>query len=343
LKGTGSAVKSERGSVLVTGATGFIGLNLLHVLAPLPRQVVGFSNTPLPELARRSLLNVGPLPTIEQVDVRDEAAVNDVFDRHQPSLVFHAAAVTAGLERERSQARTIVDVNIGGTQSVLDACSAHKVGRLVHVSSGAVYGPATFGTELLTETTTVEPAGLYGITKYAAEQLVRRHRELNGLDVVTARLSAAFGPWEYASGARDFLSPMLQLTQAATNGESIRLVPDQARNWMYAPDAAKVLVALANTPSPAHDCYNVCPEVTTTVSRFAERLGALLPDLDLALVDDPDQATISFDADPCLARAPVSGRRILDECAEIPWTETDAGFDHYISWARDNPSWLPPT
>ena len=124
-------------------------------------------------------------------------------------------------DRERTDARVIVDVNVGGTQSILDACDASGVPRLVYVSSGAVYGDLTFvDAEELVETTCVAPTGLYGITKLAGEQLVRRHGELHPLETITTRLSAVFGPWEYQTGVRDFMSPMLQLAAAARRGEA---------------------------------------------------------------------------------------------------------------------------
>ncbi len=342
-------------TVLITGASGFIGLNLLEALGPLPHRVVGLADRLVPDEAGPIPARVGPAATLEIADVRDADAVAAVLRRHRPDLVIHTAAVTAGPERERAEARTVIDVNIGGTQSVLDACSATGVGRLVQVSSGAVYGPATFGPDPLDETTPVAPTTYYGITKLAAEQLARRHGELHDLEVVVARLSAVFGPWEYPTGVRDFMSPMLQMIRAARDGSPIRLVDDRPRNWVYAPDAARALVTLAFKPELGHDCYNICPETTTTARRFLGRLVAAYADdgthLDHTLVDDPARATIGFDADPRRERAPVSGRRLMDELGDEAtagwlgsggilrplWTAPDDAFDDYIAWARDRP------
>jgi len=333
-------VQSEADTILVTGATGFIGLNLLHILNRMPYAVIGLSNRPLPDLARDSLADQGPMPIIELTDVRDGDAVSKTFARHQPDLVIHAAAVTAGAERERSQARTIVDVNVGGTQSVLDACSEVGVKHLLHVSSGAVYGSVTFGEQPISEVTTGDPSTLYGITKLVAEQLVHRHRELHDLNATIGRLSAAFGPWEYPSGDRDFMSPFLQLAKAAGAGAAITLVRDAPRNWVYAPDAAKALIDLTLVPSTKEDCYNVCPETTMTVGLFAERLRMAYPDIDLSVVDDPRDATIKLDADPRDKRAPVSARRLAAELGPGRWSTPAEACDDYISWGRAHPTWL---
>lgn len=298
-------------------------------------------------MAMDSLAAIGPVPAVEIADVRDAGAVADVFDRHRPQIVIHSAAVTAGPGRERSDARTVIDVNVGGTQSVLDACTNVGARRLVHVSSGAVYGRATFGSTPLDETTLVAPTfpppSYYGISKLAAEQVALRHGQLHDLDVVAARLSAAFGPWEYPTGVRDFMSPMLAMVRAAADGSPIRLVADQPRNWVYAPDAAQALVALADLADPEHRCYNVCPENTSTATAFLDRLVRHHPDLDHEIVHDPDRATIGFDADPRLPRAPVSGVRLATEFKQADgsslWTTPDEAFDSYIRWATANPSW----
>ncbi len=327
-------------TVLVTGATGFIGLNLVHALAAVGHHVVGVANGPIPEAATTSLLHIEAAPIFEQIDIRDGSAVGDVVARHRPDVVIHAAAVTAGVDRERSQARTIVDVNVGGTQSVLDACSKSDVSRFVYVSSGAVYGAATFGTETLDETTPVHPVGLYGITKCGAEQLVRRHGELHEVAVVIGRLSAVFGPWEYATGARDFMSPMLQLVRDGRNGETCRYVEDAPRNWVYGPEAARALVGLAVGPAPRFDCYNVCPGERGSIAQLIDRLRRFAPRAEFLAVEGPEDATVSYDADPRLRRAEVSGVRIRAELGGDLWSEHEDAFDAYLSWIESNSAWL---
>ena len=245
-----------------------------------------------------------------------------------------------GIDRERTQARTIVDVNVGGTQSVLDACLRSDVGRVVYVSSGAVYGAATFGTEILDEATAVEPIGLYGITKRAAEQLARRHSELHDVEVVIGRLSAVFGPWEYSTGVRDFMSPMLQLVRGGVNGQICKYVDDAPRNWVYGPEAAEALIGLALGSAPRFDCYNVCPEERGSVAQLIDPLRAFAPRAEFLAVDRPEDASVSYDADPRLERAEVSGDRIRTELSGDLWSANEDAFDAYLSWIESNPGWL---
>tara|TARA_B100001105_G_scaffold4727_1_gene3573 strand:+ start:130 stop:768 length:639 start_codon:yes stop_codon:yes gene_type:complete len=203
---------------------------------------------------------------------------------------------------------------------------------MLYLSSGAVYGEAAFGAEQLSETTAVVPAGLYGATKLAGEFLVKRHGQLHGLATVTARLSAVFGPWEYPTGVRDLMSPILQLSLAARRRESSRYVVDAGRNWVYAPEAAAAIVGLALKREPRYDCYNVCPPSLGTCEPWVERLRKTYPDTTFVAVLSPKDATVAYDADPRRERALVEADRIQQELGNDLWSTHEDSLDHYLAW-----------
>ena len=335
-----SPADSERPvTVLVTGATGFVGLNVLHALAEAGHRIVGLATNPLPPAAELSLRAKTAKLTVENIDVRDHAALAEAWRRHRPEVVIHAATITAGGARERSNAHEIVEVNVGGTQCVLDACSAVGVRRMLYVSSGAVYGDLTFGSEPLDEQTHAAPTGLYGITKLTGEQLVSRHGQLHDVETLAVRLSAVFGRWEYPTGLRDLMSPMLQLALAARRGETSRYVPDADRNWISVSDASTALVRLALGPAPTHDCYNACPPVRFGVGSWIDRLRDAYPSARFDPVD-PADATIGYDGDPRRQRAPVRAERIEQELGADWWTDPDTALDDYIEWFTSQTGWL---
>ena len=326
--------------IAVTGATGFVGVNLLHELARRGRQAVGFDlGQPHPD-ARASLMAMPTPPHFEVLDVCDAAAVGHAFSRHRPEIVVHAAAITASEQRARSQGTRIVAVNVVGTQSVLDACARAGVRRVVYVSSGAVYGRATFANTPLDETVTTEPSSLYGLTKQTGEHLVRHHRGLHGTETVIARLSALFGMWEQQTSVRDVMSPFRQAAMAASRGEPIRYLPDEPRNWTSASDAALAVVELATRERLAHDCFNVCPTERFGLDRCIEAIRRRRPSVDAARVNDPDRATLTYDADPRQPRAIVLAERLIGELGERWWTPPDISLDAYLTWLDQMPGWI---
>lgn len=325
--------------IAVTGAAGFVGINLLHDLARRGERTIGFDLRPPPSAARSSFESFSTPPSFETLDVCDPSAVEHAFAMHRPDVVVHAAAITASESRERTRAAAVVAVNLTGTQSVLDACARAGVRRIVYVSSGAIYGRATFGTDALDENTVVEPSSLYGITKQAGEQLVRRHHELHGTETVIGRLSALFGPWEPQTAVRDFMSPFRQVAMAASRGEEIRYLADAPRNWISATDAAHALVELATRERLAHDCFNVCPTERFALDRCVDIVRQRFPSVVATVVNDADQATLDYDADPRLRRAVVVADRLIEVLGDAWWTPPDVSIDALLSWLDQTPDW----
>lgn len=322
-------VRSDAPHIVVTGAAGFVGLNVVERLLTSGHDVVALDATELPNAARSDF---AALPgSLHEViaDVTDPAAMADAVAG--ADVVIHAAAITAGIERERDHARRVVEVNVMGTQTVLDAVvAAGGVRRFVYVSSGAVYGEQAFGVGPISETTTPEPVSLYAITKLAGERLVRRHGELHGTDVVVARLSAVFGPWERDTGVRDSISPLYTLACARWFGAHVIAGEYARRNWLYARDAATALCGLALAPHLTHDLYNVTPTEWLEPMQWARHLGiartVTTGDRDAPVVELPGEFRQSD------ARAPVLNDRIRSAVADWPAFEPEEAFRDYADW-----------
>jgi nucleoside-diphosphate-sugar epimerase len=309
-------VPSE-GPVLVTGAAGFVGRNVVDRLTEDGYEVVAVDVAEAPD----------PTPAAHWV----RAELTELADVvAQAAVVIHLAAVTAGPDRERSDAAGIVAVNVAGTQAVLDASRRLGANRIVYVSSGAVYGPRAFGPDPIDEDTPPEPTTLYGATKLAGEHLAHRHGELWDATVVVARLGAVFGPWERATGVRDTLSPFLALADRALGGGHARVPRTAPRSWTYAPDIATAVTRLAVGIRPRHDRYLVATPQTTTLERWADRLGREFPGFTWESVDEG--ADIPYDGDPMASRSRVVVDRLQAEDPDWPPRTMDAAFDDYIDW-----------
>src|SRR3954470_14838936 len=196
-------------AILVTGAAGFVGLNVLDALLAAGEEVVGFDALPLPGRAARDFATRPGRLLMQQGDVCSAEDLDRAFAAAPVKAVLHAAVITAGSARERTAPERIVAVNLGGAIAVVQAALRHGATRFVYPSSGSVYGtPPADGGPYDEATTWPRPLALYGITKLAAEQAVLRLAEANGLSAAAARLGSVFGPWEWTTGVRDTLSPM---------------------------------------------------------------------------------------------------------------------------------------
>ncbi|MGC3985078.1 MAG: NAD-dependent epimerase/dehydratase family protein [Pseudorhodoferax sp.] len=273
----------------VTGACGFVGLALVERLLQQGREVVGFDQAPLPAAAARAF---APLPgrlAMVQGDVRDAAALETAMRTHRPRGLVTLAAITADARRERAAPASIFEVNLGGVVAALSAAAACGVQRVLHASSGSVYGASGQGAAALHEDRTpLRPEGLYGISKQAAEAAALRLAALHGLDLVVGRLGTCFGPWEADTGVRDTPSAPLQVLLQAERGQAVRLPRDSRRDWLYVRDAAAGLQALLDRPRLPRTVYNVAAGFMGSMAQWCQAVAAQRPGWAWRIADPGD-------------------------------------------------------
>lgn len=185
-------------TVVVTGASGWLGQNLVRTLAPSRERVRCLVAAP-DEAPTLELVS----PTIETVtgDVRDPATVDRLFDGVGPeSAVFHAAAVI----HPRRSVRELFDVNVGGTQLMLDRARRGGAARFVHVSSNSPFGVNPGPDDVFTEESPYNPYMGYGRSKQEAEQLVKQAHDRGDLGTVTVRAPWFYGPYQPPRQSRFF-------------------------------------------------------------------------------------------------------------------------------------------
>jgi len=188
-------------TVLLTGATGYIGSHTWLALLAAGFQVVGlddFSNSS-PEVLNRLRELSGQSPVFEKADAGDAAAVQAVFTRHRPDAVVHFAAFKA-VGESVSQPLAYYRNNLGALLNVVQTMQAHNCRRFVFSSSATVYG--TPETLPLTEDAPLSAASPYGQTKLIGEQILRdvavadaawRHVSLRYFNPVGAHASGRIG------------------------------------------------------------------------------------------------------------------------------------------------------
>jgi nucleoside-diphosphate-sugar epimerase len=182
---------------VVTGAAGWLGQNLVRALAGTRERVRclvhNAEEAPLLEV-------VGP--SIETVvgDVRDPAAVDRLFDTVGRPTVFNAA----GVIHPEGRTRELFDVNVGGTQLVLDRARRAGITRFVHVSSNSPFGVNPTPDDRFTEESPYNPYLAYGQSKMEAEQLVQRSQDRGDVKTVIVRAPWFYGPFQPPRQTRFF-------------------------------------------------------------------------------------------------------------------------------------------
>ena len=159
-------------TILLTGATGYIGSHTWLALLAAGYKVVGvddFSNSS-PEVLKRLETLAATVPVFERADVCDAGAMNAVFARHQPDAVIHFAAFKA-VGESTAKPLAYYRNNLGGLVNICEVMLAHGCHKFVFSSSATVYGvPERLP---LDEAAALSATNPYGATKLMSETILR--------------------------------------------------------------------------------------------------------------------------------------------------------------------------
>jgi UDP-glucuronate 4-epimerase len=317
-------------AAFVTGAAGFIGLAVTEALLTRGERVIGFDLVPVHEHAARTFVR---LPgKFEQVigDVCDPEGLKSALRMSDANCVLALAAVTAGTARELADPSSVVRVNVGGVAATIEAAAACGVRRVLHLSSGSVYGASGRDVDLLTEDTPLRPEQLYGITKQAGEAVALRLSELHRLDLSVGRLGICFGRWEYATGARDTPSAPYQVVQAARAGRPAILPRSHVRDWLYARDAAAAVIELLYARSRRHQVYNLAAGFMWSIADFCGRLQQVCPAFEWRFAQQSEQANVDYYGP--YDRSAMANERLRSDTAFLPRYNLSEALDDYLQW-----------
>ena len=308
--------------ILLTGGAGFVGLNVAEQLLARGDEVLILDLRPPPAAFSKAVSVQG--------DVTDRAMLEELFRENRIERVIHLSAITAGPERDAREPRRIAEVNLIGTLNVLQASKVAGVRRFVHASTGALFGAAGVGVAepLDEERHRPVPESMYGITKYAAERACLRLADLWKLDVRIGRLALAFGRWEHASGVRDRLSPPTEIARIARAGGEAVFPPLGPTDYIYGPDVASALIALADAEAPKHRLYHLGTGVAWALPAWCELLGKRFPRFRWR------ESSEGCNVVPLApgTRTRFSNRRLVEDLGYAPRFDLAAAAADFASW-----------
>jgi GDP-4-dehydro-6-deoxy-D-mannose reductase len=175
--------------VFVTGGTGFAGTHLVNDLLEQGHHVYGL----VFRGDSRRYRTTSPAYTPIEGDLQDLESLTEAVATAQPDVIYHLAGWALTAESWRHPARVLA-INTGGTANLLQAAVSFGRPRIVAVTSAEIYGQVTPADLPITEESEPDPRHPYGLSKWAAGQLVRLYWQRYQLPVVEARPFNHIGP-----------------------------------------------------------------------------------------------------------------------------------------------------
>jgi dTDP-glucose 4,6-dehydratase len=316
--------------VLVTGAAGFIGSNLVHYLAQM---------RPSWEIVALDLLTyAGNLKNIDgllkeskvrfsRTDINDDKAIKVLFETERFDLVFHLAA-ESHVDRSILSAMEFVRTNVMGTQVLLDAALESKVERFVHISTDEVYG-SLGPTGAFVETTPLDPTSPYAASKAASDLMVLAACKTHRMNASVTRCTNNYGPYHFPEKLIPlFITNALEDRKLPLYGDGMNV-----RSWLYVTDHCDALLRVAEK-GRAGEVYNIggsqeaeLPNRDVTFM-ILERLGKS-KDLIEKVGDRPAHDR----------RYAIDYSKINAELGWKPQTPFREGIGRTIEWYKSNESW----
>ena len=212
----------EGKSVLVTGGGGSIGSELCRQIARFkPGQIIiyelsEFALYRVTEDLKRAFPEQRLVPIVG--DIKDAARLQEIFERHHPTIVYHAAAYKHVPILEENNAWQAVRNNAWGTRVLADVASRFDIERFVYISSDKA----------------VNPTNVMGATKRLAEMILQYQHSMATLPMVLVRFGNVLG----SSG-----SVIPKFREQIANGGPITVThPDITRYFMSIPEATQLVL-----------------------------------------------------------------------------------------------------
>ena len=312
-------------SVLLIGGAGFVGSHIVDQLTQEPvREIVVLDN-----FVRGNRSNLEQAASDERVRIVEGSVTDrDLLVRlmEQSNLCVHLAALWLG--ECVAEPRAALDVNVGGTFSVVEAAQQAGVQRVVYSSSASVYGDALFTP--MTEDHPFNNRTMYGATKIAGEQFFRAFNEQHGLDYVGLRYMNIYGPRMDYKGT--YVSVIMKVLDRLDAGQPPVIFGDgtQSYDFIHVEDVARANV-LALKSDATDRFYNIGMGTKTSLNELVA-LILQITGHDLEIEYRPEaQSFVTHRIGSTEAAA-----RDLGFTARIPLEE---GLRSVIEWRQRDKAW----
>jgi nucleoside-diphosphate-sugar epimerase len=249
-------------TVVVTGASGYIGSALVDALVKHSCKVI--------RVSRVDLVSLGDTKTIK-ADVRNADTWAKIVG--QADIIYHLASNTSAYEAAKNPAESLSSTLLPLNHLIKAAQERQCKPRVVFASTATVYGLTS--RHPVAETVEPKPTTVYDLHKLFAEQQIDLATQQGLIDSVSLRLANVYGPSNSVSSAND-RGVLNRIAAMALQGKDLIVYGggNYLRDYVYITDVVSALLFAGTTPGLPGQVYNVASGVGTTVKRAFELVAS---------------------------------------------------------------------
>ena len=260
--------------ILVTGAAGFIGGNLLSTLKSANLECKGidsFSTYYSPDMKLAHVTSLNLNNDVTRMDINSRGDLQDLFREFKPSHVVHLAA-QGGVRASRNDPWPYLSTNQIGFQNIVELCEEYSVKKLLYASSSSVYGQG-LNPPFKESDHLPMPRSLYALSKLSNE-IVAGNFPTDSTQRIGMRFFSVYGPW----GRPDMAVFRILASSLLNRDFKLTANKELIRDFTYVQDVSNTIVALLNSEisKTKHEIFNVAgskPETLATLFKITEKLG----------------------------------------------------------------------
>jgi nucleoside-diphosphate-sugar epimerase len=249
--------------ILITGATGFVGANLVRMVLKQGSEVYIITRKESDKWRIDDVLcDIAEYNTDFNINLLDCDKLKRIIRRIRPDIIYHTA--TYGGRPGQKDAIKIVQTNLVGTINLIKACQKFGFDLFVNTGSSSEYG---IKEGAMQEGDLLEPVNDYGVSKSAATQYCRAVARNEGLPIVTLRLFSPYGSYEESTR----LIPSVILSCLRRMKPKISS-PDFVRDFIYIQDVLDAYAKLSEIPNLGGEVFNIGSGKQCTVGDVANMI-----------------------------------------------------------------------
>lgn len=320
--------------VLVTGANGFVGINIVKQLLIAGYEVVCTHRAIFDQASFNYLSDFKTSLIIEKLDITDYVAIQKLLEKYKLDRIIHAAGITPTNLQETYESYNIMDINLMGTVRLLNAAIDNHISRFVYVGSDGIYSQVSSNSEIVTEEHPTNLSNLYGIAKNASEKFCARLQHLTGIETCSGRVCATYGPMERPTNSRQNMSAIYLMAEAAFTGKTLRVKGlEVQKNWTYIDDIARAFVALIGIEKLSYSTYNISNGCAYSLQEVLDVFTQVEPRFSYQVVPENEAADISYNLNQQRGILDIS--RLRDDIGYHPVNTLESGIQEYLSWLKN--------
>ena len=332
--------------ILVTGAAGFIGSEIVKKLLSEGAVVFGIDNLNSyynPSLKKKRIENIeeinqNNLWNFCKVDLKNSKKIDQIFTEFNPTIVINLAA-QAGVRYSIDNPMSYVESNIVGFLNILEGCRNTKVEHLIYASSSSVYGGNKI-TPFKESNSVDHPVSLYAATKKSNEMLAHSYSHLFQMPMTGLRFFTVYGPM-----GRPDMAPMI-FADAMLREQPINVFNhgEMSRDFTYIDDVIDAIYKCClKTPYSNVHFYEESPEPSTSFA--PHRIFNVGSNNPTNLLDFIELLEASLGVRAIKKMKPMQPGDIKETYADInmlkewinfsPKTSLNEGISKFASWYKE--------